>query len=373
MAFGFPTLRQPALVTYGTGSIKSLGRTGDWDRTVLLLSGSSAVEDYLQQAWKKTGPDPRHVFRLHKPAGEPTWASLQTAAETLAAAAPSRLIAIGGGAVLDWARLAWLAAQGALTATGEVADAPLASARRDVAFVLVPTTCGSGAEAAAVAVFTDAAGRKVPVVSPALLADEVVLDSRFLTTVPEATLASSLADAISHAIEAWMSVVPGRLPKEAAISCLQLIFEDGHQSERHARLMDAGYLGGLAAAHCSVGIVHAFAHSAATYGLTHGHANAVALVPGLRRLLPLPAGTALARRLGMDTATLIDRVTDAIAPALRHPDTARVLAIVDGADRRALVDAMLSDRCMRTCPLPFSADEVSAFLDDIRATVAQAC
>jgi alcohol dehydrogenase class IV len=211
-------------------------------------------------------------------------------------------------------------------------------------------------------------------VTPALLADQVVLDSRFLSTVSEATMACSVADAISHAVESWMSIVPGRLPREAAVSCLRLILGDGPAYDRAARLLDAGFLGGVAAAHCSVGVIHAYAHSMARFGLGHGHANALALLPGLRRLLDLPAAVALLDQVGMSAQELTTRVAALIAPAVCQPESAIATAILSVPDdRRALLDAITADPCLRTCPLPAAALDLESLLDEVGDGVAQRC
>ena len=371
MAFAFPTYRHPALVTYGTGSVKSLASSID-QQTVVFMSGSPPVADYLRRAWAKSGPQLDDLTVFTKPVGEPTWRSVQDTATSLTDVQVNRIVAIGGGAVLDWARLVWAASVGAVNAAGlEAGD--WTEARQRVSMVLVPTTCGSGAEAASVAVYL-LDGRKVPVVSPILLADHVVLDSKFLATVSEFTLACSLADALSHALEAWMSIVPGRLPREAALSCFRLILREEPHHERTARLMDAGFLGGVAAAHCSVGVVHAFAHSMARHGLGHGHANALALRPALRRLIELPAAVALTRELGVGARELDAQIERLTAPAVCDASSRHAVAVLSSrADRRALMEAMVADPCMRTCPASFSLPDLEALLDDVRDGVTQRC
>ena len=109
-------------------------------------------------------------------------------------------------------------AAGLLGRSGQIG--PEASARIARPWMcLVPTTCASGAEGAAVAVFSDE-GRKVPVASRSLLADHVVLDARFLESLTPFQLAASLGDVASHALEAFLSIVPNSLAKEGAFSAL---------------------------------------------------------------------------------------------------------------------------------------------------------
>ena len=76
---------------------------------------------------------------------------------------------------------------------------------------------------------------------------------------------------------------PAALAKEAAFAALRLILEHyaNASDASHAQtLMEAGYLGGVAAANCSVGAIHAFAHTMAAYGMPHGYANALGLIAG---------------------------------------------------------------------------------------------
>ncbi|BCS33179.1 hypothetical protein TBR22_A24060 [Luteitalea sp. TBR-22] len=372
MPFAFPTFRHPPLVTHGTGAIKSLAGGDRWPDTVLFVSGAAPVHAYLGQAWAKAGPALDSIRTVIKPAGEPSWEMCLAAADVLRNARPRRIVAVGGGAVLDGARLAWLIAVDALDANGRLTE-QWQERRRHLELVLVPTTCGSGAEAATIAVLS-LDGRKVPVVSPALLADEVVLDSRFLSSVDEFTLACSLADALSHAFEAWMSIVPGRLAKEAAISCLRLILSDGQAYDRHARLMDAGFLGGLAAAHCSVGLVHAFAHSIARFGVGHGHANAVALLPGLRRMLARPNAPELLAAIGMTPDGLLSRVSDLIRPALQRELPSPAAAVLaDARDRQQLGEVIVADPCMRTSAVTAEDLDMEAWLGEIRDRAPAQC
>ena len=83
--------------------------------------------------------------------------------------------------------------------------------------------------------------RKVPVVSPSFVADEVILDGQFLRGIDAEALAGFLGDTLTHAVEAFVSIVPGTLAKEAAVSAARLVLQ--HASEpagpsRNERLME---------------------------------------------------------------------------------------------------------------------------------------
>src|SRR6056297_2995553 len=111
LAISYPVFRHAPAVTFGRGSLRSVARDDRGD-TVYLVSGSSAVREYVAAALD------RESIRLHddncfvKPDGEPTVDSVRAAAAFLSGRPVHRLVAVGGGSVLDWARLAWAESAG---------------------------------------------------------------------------------------------------------------------------------------------------------------------------------------------------------------------------------------------------------------------
>ena len=363
----YPSYRQPSNVTFGTGSVRALARPEVLDRAVIFMSGDKGVGDALASAFANQGITFAALRTLAKPPGEPSVESIAAAASWLAAHEHETVIAVGGGSVLDWARLAMATARGWLDLqTGQMRpDVPVGDRVR---LELVPTTCGSGAEAAAVAVYT-AQGRKVAVVSDAFIADRVILDAQFLSTASPAALASSLSDALSHSIEAFVSIVPNALAKQAAVAALQSVLQHYTAVDLHCRnerLMEAGYLGGVAASNCSVGVVHAFAHSMAAYDLPHGVGNALALAAGINVNAETSEMRGLLERAGFARAeALIDAVRPITSSALRGVTTRAQAALATPAEREAIAERMLTDVCLRTNPRRLERDGVFAFLDDV--------
>jgi alcohol dehydrogenase class IV len=208
------------------------------------------------------------------------------------------------------------------------------------------------------------------VVADEFVPSQVILDARFLDVGDVGLLENSLSDALSHAIESYLSIVPNDLAKENAISALQLIFENYPQPPetcRSEQLMQAGYLGGLAAAHCSVGVVHAFAHTVSRWGVRHGHANALGLRAGIRANADTPAMQRLLDRLGLaGSDELVAKVAPIVGPAIAVGDHA-ALARDLGNDtaRDEIVTGMLEDVCMRTNPRPMDRVAVTRFCDDV--------
>ncbi|MDH3719214.1 MAG: iron-containing alcohol dehydrogenase, partial [Planctomycetota bacterium] len=286
----YPTYHSPRKVVLGTGAVRCLPDIVDVKGAAFFVTGSPAAQQVLIQGLGKGGIDYDKLAKIEKPPGEPDDAMVQQGADFLRARQGSAVVGVGGGSVMDWCRLAWARAVGRLAAGSNRLGSPV-DARNQAEFYLVPTTCATGAEASNVAVYSDS-GRKQPVVADEFVPSGVILDARFLDSVDTGLLENSLSDALSHAIESYLSIVPNGLAKENAISALQLIFENYPQPPdtcRSERLMQAGYLGGLAAAHCSVGVVHAFAHTVSRWGVRHGHANALGLRAGIRANADTPA------------------------------------------------------------------------------------
>jgi len=345
-----------------------LAETPDLERTVFFVSGQQAVQTVVAEGMARQQRAWREHCVLTKPPGEPTWEMVRDGAEAIRHAKPNRIVGIGGGSVLDWCRLAWAASIDALDQPSALRALRTKDPIRPEIW-LVPTTCATGAEAAGVAVYTRD-GKKTPSVSPAYVADEVILDGRFLETLSSEELANCLCDALSHAIEAYVSLVPCALAEEAALSALRRIIQTFHPDDRthdYQALLEASYLAGLAASHCSVGVVHAFAHTAAACGVRHGHANALGLVPGIR----LNSSTKPLRRLvdncRLENAeALVGKIEPITEAAVRHGDHSKLMDVLRGpSSRQDFVQSMLHDDCLRTNATPISRHDVDRYLEQV--------
>jgi alcohol dehydrogenase class IV len=367
LRLAFPAFQMPA-VTTGSGSLRSIAETVEIGDAAFLLSGQAAVTNLLEASLAKAGAVVPAEHRLLKPAGEPSIESIAAGAAFLGARHWTAIVAIGGGSVLDWARLSWARSAGLLDVDrGTMAPA---GTRPRPRLVLVPTTCASGAEGASVAVYSRA-GIKTPVVSPAFLADRVLLDGRFLASLDADGLSASLSDALSHCIESMQSLVPNGLAKMTAASALRtlLTHADGGipTASRADRLLEASYLAGVAASHTSVGIAHAFAHAMAAEGVTHGRGNALALGAAVRFNQGAAGVDAVPAAAGLDVAALLDRLRTVTAPA-RATAAGVTRAVLDDPARRArLAAGMLADVAIRTNPVTADAAGVDSFLALLRS------
>jgi alcohol dehydrogenase class IV len=365
ISLAFPKLLQTKEVVYGTGSLRTILDPEILSNSVIFLSGNSNVRDYLFNNLKKRGVDLSEEQCFIKCTGEPDEDMIKLGSKLIKERLPKIVIAIGGGSVLDLARLSWLFAESRLDIeNGHVL--PCERTHNRPRFWLVPTTCGTGAEATTVAVYTYKK-RKVASVSQEYLAERVVLDGRFLTSMSEGDLAGFLSDALSHAIESNLSIVPATLAKVMGQTCLRIILSEYNRREGTSDndlLMQAGFLGGIAASHCSVGIIHAFAHSLSIFGIGHSLGNAYGLAAGIRFNIETKQMRCLLTSICMkDVDELIDEIRKIVRVALSQDKITMLQELLSDANVRCKIhEGILSDIAVRSNPIVVDSDGAKRYL-----------
>ncbi|MBM4000065.1 MAG: iron-containing alcohol dehydrogenase [Planctomycetes bacterium] len=366
LRLGYPRFRQPPVAIFGGGSRKVIVTEELWRDAVLFVSGQERANVMVAET---LGGLASSVPTLTKPPGEPTVEMVRHGADFLRRNPARRVIGVGGGSVLDWCRLSWARRWDLIPdvyPAGGVVEFDTPSLPD---FVLVPTTCASGAEGSAVAVVMDSIGRKVAVRSPNLLASTVILDGQFLSGVAEHRMAASLADVLSHGIESFVSLAHSAFAEDAALASLRRVFGclgAPDSSGRDQTLLEAAYLAGVAASNSSVGIVHAFAHSVARHGVSHGLGNALGLMAGIRSNAETNAMKDLVARLHLkSTDELLEWVSRAVGPAIRDVGSLLAESLTRHESRRELATAMMADACIRTNPVRVDDADVNRFLEDV--------
>jgi alcohol dehydrogenase class IV len=194
------------------------------------------------------------------------------------------IVSVGGGSVIDCAK-----------GIGVVS-----SNRRDILtfegvdqipvpmppLVCIPTTGGSGADVSQFAILTDMDRKiKIAIISKALVPDLSLLDPLTLTTMPSDLSASTGMDALTHAVEAFVSIAHSPITDLHALEAVRLIrsnliasIEKPHDVELRSRIMLASLYAGMAFSNASLGATHAMAHSlGGLIDAAHGHCNAILL------------------------------------------------------------------------------------------------
>jgi alcohol dehydrogenase len=207
--------------------------------------------------------------------------------ERLKASRAQAVLAIGGGSPIDCAKAINLAHANACH-PGELAGLWLYARPRKAGlpFYAVPTTAGTGSEVTMAAVISDKdAGVKRSIIDPKLLPIGVALDPKLTLGLPPGATAATGMDALTHAVESYLSSLSYPQTEEWGVAATRLIlgnletaYHDGRDIAAREAMLLGSYLAGMAFTRAGVGYVHAFAHQfGALYHLPHGLANAIGL------------------------------------------------------------------------------------------------
>ncbi|MFF9819085.1 bifunctional acetaldehyde-CoA/alcohol dehydrogenase [Streptomyces sp. NPDC014006] len=243
---------------------------------------------------------------------EPSIDSVRHGARLMADFRPDVIIALGGGSPMDAAKVMWLLYE--QQAAGRDVDfSDMRQKFSDIrkrAFrfpalgklarlVCVPTTSGTGAEVTPFAVISDpSTGKKYPLADYALTPSVAIVDPLLTTALPPALAADSGFDALTHAIEAYVSVYANDFTDGLALHAIRLVFDHletavndrAGSAEARERMHNAGTIAGMAFGNAFLGMVHAMSHTlGATFHIAHGRTNAVLLPHVVRYNGTVPA------------------------------------------------------------------------------------
>lgn len=270
------TLHQPRRLEIGAGAA---ARLGDWAADaarifVLATPHTAGFTDRLGLKGKVTTFDAIP--------GEPDIATFEAALAAARAARPDLVIGLGGGSVMDVAKL--VAALWSGTQTLADVAGPNKVAGRSTRLVQIATTAGTGSEAGIRALITDPGkGNKIAVESPHLIADLAVLDPTLTFSVPPAVTAATGIDAMAHCVEAFTNrnahpVIDGyaRMGIDLVGKYLARAVRDGQDTEAREGMMLASFYGGICLGPVNTAAGHALAYPLGTLlHLPHGLANAI--------------------------------------------------------------------------------------------------
>ncbi len=207
---------------------------------------------------------------------------------------PDVIIALGGGSPIDAAKGMWLFYEQPDADFAGMAQKFLDIRKRVYKFphlgkkaklVAIPTTSGTGSEVTSFAVITDKEkGAKYPLADYELTPDVAIIDPNLVLTVPKKVAADTGLDVLTHAIEAYVSIMASDYTDALAMKAIQLVFDYLPQSyetaDRKARekMHNASCIAGMAFANAFLGVNHAIAHKLGNeLHISHGQANAVLL------------------------------------------------------------------------------------------------
>ena len=234
-------------------------------------------------------------------APDPTLACAKAGAEQMQAFKPDCIIALGGGSAMDAAKIMWVLYEHPEADFMDMAMRFVDIRKRiytfpkmgeKAYFIAIPTSAGTGSEVTPFAVITDEqTGVKYPLADYELLPNMAIIDTDFHMTAPKGLTAASGIDAVTHALEAYASMLATDYTDGLALKALKTIFEflprayENGQTDVEARekMANAATIAGMAFANAFLGVCHSMAHKlGAFHHLPHGVANALMIDEVLR-------------------------------------------------------------------------------------------
>jgi acetaldehyde dehydrogenase/alcohol dehydrogenase len=230
------------------------------------------------------------------PDAEPEVKVVMQGVEALNFYKADQIIALGGGSVIDAAKIMKLKYESPEADLEELA-APFLDLRKRVVqyptekvtqarLIAISTTSGTGSEVTPFAVLTDKEqGRKVTLADYSLSPDVAIVDPQFVRSMPKGLTADTGVDCLTHALEAGVSIFASPYTDSNAMQAIRMVFKFlpiayEHPGDEEARTMmhNAACIAAIAFSNAAVGVNHALAHAfGARFGVAHGRANALML------------------------------------------------------------------------------------------------
>ncbi|MGT2799925.1 iron-containing alcohol dehydrogenase [Streptococcus marmotae] len=199
------------------------------------------------------------------------------------------IIAVGGGSVMDVAKLASVLATDVYTVKDLLIDPLIAT--KQVPSLMIPTTAGTGSEATPNSIVgVPEKGLKVGIVNPEMIADYVILDARLIKNLPIKIAAATGVDAMCHAIECFTSNKRNPFSNTFALEAFDLIFNNIIEActnpealEAKSKMLLGSFYAGVAITASGTTGIHALSYPlGGKYHIAHGVSNAILLMPVMR-------------------------------------------------------------------------------------------
>ncbi len=278
----------PRDLYHGKGSLAELKNLGGKKAILVVGGGSMKRQGFLDKAinYLKEGGMEVEVFEGVEP--DPSVETVMRGAEAMRKFEPDWIVSMGGGSPIDAAKAMW-----AFYEYPEVTFEELCipfnfpTLRQKAKFAAIPTTSGTATEVTAFSVITDyAKGVKYPLADFNITPDVAIVDPELVEQLPPKQVAYTGMDALTHAIEAYVSTCNCAYTDPLALKAVEMVFDylpasyKGNMTAREA-MHNAQCLAGMAFSNALLGIVHSMAHKTgaafSTGHITHGCANAMYL------------------------------------------------------------------------------------------------
>ena len=372
----FPSFLTPLQTIVQRGGVAVL-RMLPATRVAIICSKRLAHHPQIRSICDKSK---RAQFSLIHPSweGEPSVLGLQGSLQELESFSPDYIVAIGGGSVIDGAKLLWAFFEHPHFPQEKLSiPFSLPPLRKRSLFAAIPTTAGTGSEASSSAIITDSLGHKIPVVTHDFLPNLVILDSDLLQDLPDKWFCISVLDALSHSFEGYVSTLKNPLAETLIVPALKEILEglslysdEGSRAIAYEACLKGAYLSGLIQNMLLVGPAHAISHQLGKSGVPHGLATGLLLPKVIRYYRHAYPDldskyTLLVRQLGFETLSGFLEWLETFPSQFHVP---LKLSEWPGAVKPdAIGELSLSDPIARFFPEPLPAQTLQAIFESVWA------
>ncbi|MGL4799368.1 MAG: iron-containing alcohol dehydrogenase [Cellulosilyticaceae bacterium] len=308
---------------------------------------------------------------------DPSIDTVKKGVEMMHAFEPDLIIAIGGGSPIDAAKAMWIFYEHP-NFTFEEAAKPfnLPTLRQKARFIAISTTSGTATEVTSFSVITDnETNIKYPIADYNITPDIAIVDTNLVQSMSKTLVANTGMDALTHAIEAYVSTASNPITDALAIKSIEMIHDDllnSYNGETQARknMHIAQNLAGMAFSNAILGIVHSMAHKTGKiFGVPHGLANAIylsAVIQFNAAKVKTPYAD-IAKRLGLIGNTedeLITSLVNLVKEFRKEMNMANSLKEFGVSEElfnenlQSIAQTAVSDPCTGTNPREISVEEM---------------
>ncbi|MBZ5594222.1 MAG: bifunctional acetaldehyde-CoA/alcohol dehydrogenase [Acidobacteriia bacterium] len=369
--------RVPNQIYFNMNAVEALGQFPS--RSTIIVTNPSMEQFGHVDVVRRHLPEQTLVHVLTIPDAEPEAAVIMQGLETINSYKADQIVALGGGSVIDAAKIMKLKYEFPQADLAELGAPFLDIRKRIVQFpmektnqarlIAISTTSGTGSEVTPFAVLFDKEhGRKVTLADYSLTPDVAIVDPQFVMSMPKGLTADTGIDCLTHALEAAVSVYASPYTDANALQAIQLAYkylpiayEQPKNEEARTMMHNAACIAALAFSNASVGVNHALAHAfGARFRVAHGRANALMLPHVIRynasvptKFMPSPhvraytahkKYAAIADLLGLGGSTVEEKVnnlveaTEELLDRLAVPKSIAALGISKEDFERAVPD-----------------------------------
>ena len=280
----------PRDLYHGKGSLEAL-KTFKGKRAIICTGGGSMKKfGFIDLATKYLNEAGMEVELIEGIEPDPSVETVMKGAAKMLEFQPDWIIAIGGGSPIDAAKAMWIKYEYPETTFEDMCKIfGLPTLRTKAKFCAIPSTSGTATEVTAFSIITDySKGVKYPIADFEITPDVAIVDSNLAETMPQKLVAHTGMDAMTHAVEAYVSTCNCDYTDPLALHAIKMIqhdLVDSYNGDMNARsrMHNAQCLAGMAFSNALLGIVHSMAHKTGAafekYGahIIHGAANAMYL------------------------------------------------------------------------------------------------